>query len=202
MSLQDAHAIAEELERAIAAELDEVARVDTHLEPLESPAALGADVTERHEALVQWTCELAEQQPEVANCHEVVVTDTAEGLSMVMHCEAAPGLSVRQVHEASTRIEAEVQFAGGRVDPKPSEDGRAVGRRAKELREDLQFLTRADDPGHVYYLEIRGRGEAIAVALHGNVCAAAWNPAQNARNATIHERDPSSSSECAAYPSV
>ena len=39
-----------------------------------------------------------------------------------------------------------------------SEDVLALGRRAKELREDLHFLTRADDPGHVYYLEIRGRG--------------------------------------------
>jgi ATP-dependent DNA helicase DinG len=34
----------------------------------------------------------------------------------------------------------------------------ALGRRALELREDVRFLTRADDPGHVYYLEMRGRG--------------------------------------------
>ena len=34
----------------------------------------------------------------------------------------------------------------------------ALGRRAAELREDVKFLTRADDPGHVYYLDIRGRG--------------------------------------------
>jgi ATP-dependent DNA helicase DinG len=39
-----------------------------------------------------------------------------------------------------------------------SEDVLALGQRAKELREDLHFLTRADDPGHVYYLELRGRG--------------------------------------------
>ena len=39
-----------------------------------------------------------------------------------------------------------------------SEDVIALGRRAAELRDDLQFLTRADDPGHVYYLDIRGRG--------------------------------------------
>jgi ATP-dependent DNA helicase DinG len=38
------------------------------------------------------------------------------------------------------------------------EDVRALGRRAAELREDLKFLTRADDPGFVYYLEARGRG--------------------------------------------
>jgi ATP-dependent DNA helicase DinG len=38
------------------------------------------------------------------------------------------------------------------------EDVIALGRRAAELREDVKFLTRADDPGHVYYLDIRGRG--------------------------------------------
>jgi ATP-dependent DNA helicase DinG len=39
-----------------------------------------------------------------------------------------------------------------------SEDTLALGRRAQELREDVRFLTRADDSGHVYYLELRGRG--------------------------------------------
>ncbi|HET7696397.1 MAG TPA: ATP-dependent DNA helicase [Vicinamibacterales bacterium] len=39
-----------------------------------------------------------------------------------------------------------------------SEDVIALGRRAADLREDVRFLTRADDPGHVYYLDIRGRG--------------------------------------------
>ncbi len=39
-----------------------------------------------------------------------------------------------------------------------SEDVLALGRRAQELRDDVTFLTHADDPGHVYYLEIRGRG--------------------------------------------
>jgi ATP-dependent DNA helicase DinG len=38
------------------------------------------------------------------------------------------------------------------------EDVLNLGRRAAELKRDVQFLTRADDPGHVYYLDIRGRG--------------------------------------------
>jgi ATP-dependent DNA helicase DinG len=38
------------------------------------------------------------------------------------------------------------------------EDVIALGRRAAELKRDVQFLTRADDPGHVFYLDIRGRG--------------------------------------------
>src|SRR5262249_40104753 len=38
------------------------------------------------------------------------------------------------------------------------EDVLALARRAGELRDDVQFLTRADDRGHVFYLDIRGRG--------------------------------------------
>ena len=38
------------------------------------------------------------------------------------------------------------------------EDVLALCRRATELRDDLTFLIRADDPAYVYYLEIRGRG--------------------------------------------
>jgi ATP-dependent DNA helicase DinG len=38
------------------------------------------------------------------------------------------------------------------------EDLLAAGRRAAAIRSDLTFLLRADDPGFVYYLEIRGRG--------------------------------------------
>jgi ATP-dependent DNA helicase DinG len=38
------------------------------------------------------------------------------------------------------------------------EDVLAAGRRAAEIRTDLAFLLRADDPGFVYYLEVRGRG--------------------------------------------
>jgi ATP-dependent DNA helicase DinG len=38
------------------------------------------------------------------------------------------------------------------------EDVLALGRRAQELADDVRFLTRADDPGHVYYLDVRGRG--------------------------------------------
>jgi ATP-dependent DNA helicase DinG len=38
------------------------------------------------------------------------------------------------------------------------EDVLALGRRAAELRDDLRFLLRADDPAFVYFLEVRGRG--------------------------------------------
>jgi ATP-dependent DNA helicase DinG len=40
----------------------------------------------------------------------------------------------------------------------PTEDVRALGRRAQEMRDELAFVLRASDAGFVYYLEVRGRG--------------------------------------------
>jgi ATP-dependent DNA helicase DinG len=44
------------------------------------------------------------------------------------------------------------------------EDVLALGRRAAELRDDLRFLLRADDPKFVYFLEARGRGMFLRAA--------------------------------------
>jgi ATP-dependent DNA helicase DinG len=40
----------------------------------------------------------------------------------------------------------------------------ALARRAGELRQDVTFLTRASEPGHVFFLEIRGRGVFLRAA--------------------------------------
>jgi len=45
-----------------------------------------------------------------------------------------------------------------------SEDVVALGRRAAELRDNVGFLLRADDPGYVYFLEVRGRGTFLRAA--------------------------------------
>jgi ATP-dependent DNA helicase DinG len=44
------------------------------------------------------------------------------------------------------------------------EDGRAIGRRAGEIRDELRFLMRASDPEYVFYLEFRGRGIFLRAA--------------------------------------
>ncbi|HEU5002436.1 MAG TPA: cation diffusion facilitator family transporter [Actinomycetota bacterium] len=111
MALAEAHALAEALEADIAGEvgaLQRVARVDTHLEPLEDPAAPGVDVTAAQAELVASVTAVAEAQPQVRNCHEVVVTNSRDALSVLMHCEAAAGLPVSEVHDAATAIEGEV----------------------------------------------------------------------------------------------
>lgn len=104
MSLQDAHMLADKLEAEIRREVAGIARVDTHLEPLQEPA-VGTDVTGEHNILADWIKAVAESQPQVRNCHEIVVSQIEGGLEMVVHCEAEAQLSVKAVHDAATRIE-------------------------------------------------------------------------------------------------
>lgn len=116
MALGRAHEISERLEAEIAAEIPGVARVDTHLEPLEGARSRGADVTARKQDLVAWAKQIAERQSEVQNCHEVIITESDGRLSLVMHCEAATGLSVSNVHGAATRIENEIHAGRPEID--------------------------------------------------------------------------------------
>lgn len=111
MTLGEAHEISEELEVDIMREIEGIFRVDTHLEPLDPAGVEGTDVTDQKPELIAWAKALAEGQPEVRDCHEVVLSSAEGMLSMVMHCHAEPGLSVRQVHDAATRIEDAVHRA-------------------------------------------------------------------------------------------
>jgi len=48
--------------------------------------------------------------------------------------------------------------------PHANEDVLSLARRAAEIRTNLKFLLRADDPSYVYYLEVRGRGTFLRAA--------------------------------------
>lgn len=104
MDLEAAHSLAHQLEKEIKQEIAGVTRVDTHLEPLVEGDS-GEDVTGQHDLLARWTRALAERQPEVRDCHEILISETAEGLAIVMHCVAEGAMSVTAVHNASNKIE-------------------------------------------------------------------------------------------------
>jgi ATP-dependent DNA helicase DinG len=66
---------------------------------------------------------------------------------------------LKVVEEGAALISAvEALEAGIALAREIPEDVLAIGRRAAQTRVDLTFLLRADDPGFVYYIEIRGRG--------------------------------------------
>jgi cation diffusion facilitator family transporter len=103
-SLQDAHDVADRLERTIEAELGEEVRVDAHIEPLER-TSLGRDVTSERPDLVAAVQEKALEEPDVADCHEVIVTSTDGELTVVAHVTGRASLPLQRIHDASQRIE-------------------------------------------------------------------------------------------------
>jgi ATP-dependent DNA helicase DinG len=57
----------------------------------------------------------------------------------------------------ATMAQARTAQQGDDVPQPPNEAAATIERRARELRSDLRFLLRADDPDFVYYVEQRGR---------------------------------------------
>lgn len=106
-SLAGAHELSDAVEASVADELGEGVRVDSHLEPLKRSAA-GKDVTSAQSDLVVAVEAAAMEEVDVLDCHEVVVTSSAEGLVVVAHVTGRADLPLATLHDASERIEKRI----------------------------------------------------------------------------------------------
>jgi cation diffusion facilitator family transporter len=107
LSVVEAHELANRVEEQITAELAELGndvRVDSHIEPLEQTVH-GKDVTAGRTDIVESVRALALVEPDILDCHELLVTQTGPELSVVAHVRARGSLSLTRLHEASQRIE-------------------------------------------------------------------------------------------------
>jgi divalent metal cation (Fe/Co/Zn/Cd) transporter len=110
-ALNQAHAIAHELERNIRDEFGEDVEVDTHIEPLEPELPLGSDAaSDRVEAIKAALASYAANS-EIHDIHSVRVRDTEAGEIVNFHCRAAPSMSVIKVHENVDEIERALRRA-------------------------------------------------------------------------------------------
>lgn len=101
-----AHKITDELEVELRREITGLARVEVHLEPRE-PASLHGAVVSTHRAdLVDEVRRIAEAHAPITRCHEVAVSQTGEGVHLVLHCEAPPHLAIQAIHDASLEVES------------------------------------------------------------------------------------------------
>jgi cation diffusion facilitator family transporter len=116
LSLDEAHGLSERIEEAVRDELGAEVRVDTHIEPLETTTP-GKDVTAQRPDLVQSIRAIALAEPDVKDCHEVVITETGEQLSIVAHVGGRGDLPLARLHEASERIEHAIHTAHPEVGP-------------------------------------------------------------------------------------
>jgi cation diffusion facilitator family transporter len=116
LSLKDAHDLSDAIEDSIQKELGSDVRVDTHIEPLQ-PTTFGQDVTALRPEVVETVTRCALAEPDVLDCHEVLVTGSADGLAIVAHVHGRADLALSRIHDASTRIEASIHSALPEVGP-------------------------------------------------------------------------------------
>ena len=126
-SLREAHELSERIERSVIEELGRQVRVDTHIEPLED-ATSARDVTLARPDVISTVERIATRQPEVIDCHEVLVTSSRGRLAVVAHVRGGADLSLAAIHHASTRIENAVHEIHPEVGSvlihfEPAEDG-------------------------------------------------------------------------------
>lgn len=114
LSLAQAHDLSERVEAAVARELGGDARVDTHIEPLER-TSFGRDVTSAREDIVSAVIRAALEEPDVIDCHEVLVTSAAGNLSIVAHVRGRKDLPLSRIHDATERIEQRVSSNNSEV---------------------------------------------------------------------------------------
>jgi cation diffusion facilitator family transporter len=106
LSLREAHAAADGLEHAIAAELGANVEIDTHIEPLQPHRASGREApAERVKAVEFALAELAADGRTISAIHNVRVRETDEGEIVNFHCRVDPHLSVQEVHEKVDALE-------------------------------------------------------------------------------------------------
>jgi cation diffusion facilitator family transporter len=110
MPLATAHDIASRLEEGIRAELGPDVEVETHIEPLPADVLAGRDaaparIADVREALIALAAAIAD----LGEVHDVRVRETADGEIVNFHCQVAPTLSVRAVHDAVDALESRLR---------------------------------------------------------------------------------------------
>jgi cation diffusion facilitator family transporter len=126
VSLQEAHDLSDRIEASVVEELGRGVRVDTHIEPLEA-SARAYDVTSSRPDIVASVERLAAAEPEVIDCHDVLVTSTDNRLSVVAHVRGRGDLSLARLHDASRTIEESLRAIHPEIGPvlihfEPTED--------------------------------------------------------------------------------
>ena len=106
----EAHRLASELERAIAADIGPGIEVETHIEPLEVSELAGHDVGRpRCEAITAALSRRAAEDATVVDVHSVRVRVTPAGLVVNYHCRVDPNLTVDEVHGEVDRLDHKIK---------------------------------------------------------------------------------------------
>ncbi len=125
--LKDAHAAASRLEQTIHSEIPRIAEVTTHIEPHQPPRELIQDLGADSDSLIRQVHRVVEQTSGIVECHNVTVRRAGHEIFLTMHCTFDSDISVRQMHDISSRLEFSLRktiphLARVTTHPEPPED--------------------------------------------------------------------------------
>ena len=110
LTLEEAHAKATALERAISRELGDDVEVESHIEPLPDSVLTGKDISEGERKNLEVDLRrLASTYDRIHDIHNIRVRRNSEGIFVHYHCRFAPSETVDMVHDVIDHIENALQ---------------------------------------------------------------------------------------------
>ena len=109
LSLHQAHEMASHIERDLREDMPEITKVNTHIESRGTSLGNGEDVTAQEGGLVERIKKITDEIAGTACCHDVMVRRHGTKFSVSLHCNFEKELSIIQVHDISSRIEASLK---------------------------------------------------------------------------------------------
>lgn len=109
LSLEQAHAIATDLEKTLEERFEELKNAETHIEPAATRVGGGSDLTPRSRATVERVREIALQTEGVRDCHRVAVHHVDGDLTLSLHVLFDGQTSIGRVHGLLGDLETQLR---------------------------------------------------------------------------------------------
>ncbi len=109
LSLREAHRRATELEEEILHESAGIAGVNIHIEPLGMHIATAGVMKELAEAVQEHVNSLRTEYSELLNCHEVLVREADQKITVSCHCAMDGGLPITQIHDVTEALQDRIK---------------------------------------------------------------------------------------------
>jgi len=105
LKVREAHQIASNFEKILRKEVENLAEVTTHVEPLGEGTISGEDVTTTASPIVREIQRLLLQLPEVKDLHKVIIRRANGKYDITLHCRVKEETTTERAHEIATQIE-------------------------------------------------------------------------------------------------
>ena len=106
LTLREAHALADRVEREIYRQLPQVTQVHTHIEILGREVVPAAELDELERALEAHLCDAPYQFPDLIDCHQVQVREVEGKILASCHATLDGALPITRVHDLTQQLEA------------------------------------------------------------------------------------------------